>query len=57
MRNNGGRRAPFIKIVVNWWKILNFKGIGIDVRFNNKLQVVLQGRHDKRLHTTVQFVW
>ena len=41
MRNVDGREhtAAFIKIVVNWWKIVNVKSIGIHVRFNNKLQL------------------
>ena len=40
MRNVDGRgyTAAFIKIVVNWWKILNIKSRSVDVRFNNKLQ-------------------
>ena len=42
MRNADGREqtAAFIKIVVNWWKILNVTSIGVDVRFSNKLQAV-----------------
>ena len=41
MRNVDGREhtAAFIKIVVNWWKIVNVKSTGVDVRFNNKLQL------------------
>ena len=41
MRNVDGREhtAAFIKIVVNWWKIVNVKSIRIHVRFNNKLQL------------------
>ena len=44
MRNVDGHEdtAAFIKIVVNWWKILSGKGIGADIRFNNKLQAVVQ---------------
>ena len=57
MRNVDGREytATFIKIVVNWWKILNVKSIGVDVRFNNKLQTVVQDPLDKRLNTILQF--
>ena len=49
MRNVDGREqtAAFIKIVVNWWKILNVKSIGVEVRFNNKLQAVVQERLNK----------
>ena len=57
MRNVDGREhtAAFIKIVVNWWKILNVKSIGVDVRFNNKLQVVVQDPLDERLNAILQF--
>ena len=47
--------AAFIKIVVNCWKILNVKSIGVDFRFNNKLQAVVQDRLDERLNTILQF--
>ena len=41
MRNVDGREhtAAFVKVVVNWWKIVNVKSIGVHVRFNNKLQL------------------
>ena len=57
MRNADGREytAAFIKIVVNWWKILNVKSIGVDVRFNNKLQAVVQDPLEERLNTILQF--
>ena len=57
MRNVDGREhtAAFIKIVVNWWKILNVKSIGVDVRFNNKLQAVVQDPLDEMLNTILQF--
>ena len=40
MRNVDGREhiAAFIKIVVNWWKILNAKSIGVDVRYYQFVQ-------------------
>ena len=52
MRNVDGREhtAAFIKVVVNWWKILNVNSIGF-VRFNNKLQNVEQEPLDERLNT------
>ena len=44
--------APtFIKIVVNWWKILDVKSIGVDIRFNNKLQAVVQDPLDGKVNT------
>ena len=57
MRNIDGRerKAAFIKIVVNWCKILNVKNIGVDVRFNNKLQAVVQDPLDERLNTILRF--
>ena len=57
MRNVDGceNTAAFIKIVVNWWKILNVKGIGVDVRVNNKLQAAVQDPLDERLNTILQF--
>ena len=57
MRNVDGREhtATFIKTVVNWSKILNVKSIGVDVRFNNKLQAVVQDPYDRRLNTILQF--
>ena len=57
MRNVGGREhtAAFVKIVVNWWKILNVKSIGVDIRFNNKSQAVVQEPLDERLKVILQF--
>ena len=57
IRNVDGREntAAFIKIVVNWWKILNVKSIGVDVRFNNKWQAVIQDPLKERLNTIPQF--
>ena len=57
MRNVDGREhtAAFVKIVVNWWKILNVKSIGVDIRFNNKSQAVVQEPLDGRLKVILQF--
>ena len=57
MKNVDGQEhmAALIKIVVNWWKILNVKSVGVDVRFNNKLQAVAQDPLDERLNTILQF--
>ena len=56
MRNVDGREhtTAFIKIVVNCWKILNVKNKGVDVRFSNKLQAVLQDPLDERLNIILQ---
>ena len=56
-RNVDGREytAAFIKIVVNMWKILNVKSIGVDVRCNKKLQAVVQEPLDERLNAIPQF--
>ena len=57
MRKVDGREhtAAFVKIIVNWWKILNVKSIGVDVRFNNKSQAVVQEPLDERLKVILQF--
>ena len=57
MRHVDGRKekAAFVKIVVSWLKILNVNCIGVDVRFNNKLQAAVQDPLDKRLNTILQF--
>ena len=57
MRNVDGREhtAAFVKIIVNWWKILNVKSIGVDVRFNNKSQAVVKEPLDERLKVILQF--
>ena len=47
--------AAFIKIIVNWWKELNVKSIGVVVRFNNKLQAVVQDTLDEKLNKILQF--
>ena len=60
--NNPGMRkndecehtATFIKTVVHWWKILIVKRIGVDVKFNGKLQAVLQDLLDERLNTILK---
>ena len=48
-------RLHLSKIVVNWWKILNVKSIGVDIRFNNKSQAVVQEPLDERLKVILQF--
>ena len=34
--------AAVIRTVVNWWNMWNVKSIGVDVRFNSKLQAAVQ---------------
>ena len=36
-------------------EVLHFKSIGADVRFNNKLQAVVQDPLDERLNAILQF--
>ena len=57
MRHVDGREetAAFVEIGVSWFKILNVNCIGLDIRFNNKLQAVVQDPLDKRLNTILQF--
>nr|XP_047135436.1 uncharacterized protein LOC124812623 [Hydra vulgaris] len=47
--------ADFINIVVSWWKVLNVKGTGADVRFNDELQAVIRDRNDNRLENVLNF--
>ena len=44
-----------MQYIVNWWKILNVNSIGVDVRFNNKLQAVTKDPLDERLNMILQF--
>ena len=57
MKNVDGceHTAAFIRIVVNWWKKLNIKSIDVGVRFNKKLQAVVQDPLDEKLNTILQF--
>ena len=57
MKSVDGREhtTVFIRIVVNWWKQLNIKNVDVGVRFNKKLQAVVQDPLDERLNTILQF--
>ena len=57
MKSVDGREhtTVFIRIVVNWWKQLNIKNVDVGVRFNKKLQAVVQHPLDERLNTILQF--
>ena len=48
-------RALFIKKVVTFWKILNVKSLGEDVRRNDPLQAVISDPEDPRLKTITEF--
>ena len=43
--------ALFIKKIVTFWKILNVKSLGEDVRRNDPLQAVISEPEDPRLKT------
>ena len=45
----------FIKIVVNLWNISNFESLGVDIRFDNKVQILVQDRLGEGLDTILQF--
>ena len=40
--------ADFIKKIVTWWKIVNVKGLGADIRYNDPLGVI-KNPQDTRL--------
>ena len=41
--------AAFLKIVITWWKILNVKAYGADVRHNDPLRAVIENPDENRL--------
>ena len=47
--------ADFITIAVSWWKVLNVKGTGADIRFNDDLQAVVRDPNDDRLQNILNF--
>ena len=51
MSNVEGREdtATFIKLVVQFWKIVNVKGLGADIRHNDPLQAAICDPEDERL--------
>ena len=48
--------AAFLKIVITWWKILNVKAYGADVRHNDPLRAVIENPDDNRLLFLLQLV-
>jgi len=54
-RNDVEDTASFLKIVINWWKILNVKCCGVDVRFNDPFQAVVHDVNDSRLDFLLMF--
>ena len=47
--------AIFLKKVITWWKIVNVKALGADVRHNDPLQAAISDPHDKRLDYLLEF--
>ena len=47
--------AIFIKKVLDWWKIVNVKGLGAGVRHNNELEDVIRDPSDTRLDYLKKF--
>ena len=48
--------AIFLNKVITWWKIINVKGKGADVRHNDPLQAVTSDPHGSRLDIILEFV-
>ena len=55
INSNSKDTAIFINKVITWWKILNVKGCGPDVRHNDPLEAPICGPDDYRLNTLLQF--
>ena len=47
--------AIFINKVLTWWKIVNVKAVGADVRHNDYLQAEIKSPDDKRLDLILEF--
>ena len=47
--------AEFIRIVVNFWKIMNIKGTGADIRHNDPREKAIDDPNDKRLDELLRF--
>ena len=47
--------AIFLKKVITWWKIVNVKALGANVRHNDPLQAAISDPHDKRLDYLLEF--
>uniref|UniRef100_T2M5R2 TRAF-interacting protein n=1 Tax=Hydra vulgaris TaxID=6087 RepID=T2M5R2_HYDVU len=53
--SNSKDTAIFINKVITWWKILNVKGRGADVRHNDPLEAPICSPDDCRRNTLLQF--
>ena len=47
--------AAFLKLVIKWWKILNIKAYGADVKHNDPIQAVVKNLDDERLNFLIEF--
>ena len=47
--------ALFIKKVLNWWKILNVKSKGKDIRHRDEFEAVVSDKKDRRLDMLLEF--
>ena len=47
--------ATFIKKVISWWKIVNVKALGADIRHNDDLEGVIKNPLDPRLDFLLEF--
>ena len=57
MEGEEGREdtAGFIKKVLMFWKIMNVKGIGADIRHNDEMEAVVSDPNDQRLDFLMEF--
>ena len=57
MEGEEGREdtAGFIKKVLMFWKIMNVKGIGADIRHNDEMEAVVSDPNDQRLDFLMDF--
>ena len=55
INSNSKDTAIFINKVITWWKTLNVKGCGADVRHNDPLKAPICSPDDYRLNTLLQF--
>ena len=54
-QNDREGTAIFIQKVITWWKIINLKGKGADVRHRNELEAVFTVPEDSRFKTIHEF--
>ena len=54
-QNDREGTAIFIQKVITWWKIINVRGKGADIRHRNKLEAVFTDPEDSRFKTIHEF--